>query len=175
MKSTRWIIIKVVVLSLCVQLFGVPEMVPAADDTMVLASSSDPMGNNSAPDFELEDLEGKKFRLSQYKGKRDILLYFWATWCPQCVASRPQIASIRERKPSSELDIFGINVGAGDSLARLKRFQKGHPVSWPILFDADGMVTETYGVQGIPLYILIDKNGEIVYRGHELPEPKYLQ
>lgn len=143
---------------------------------VALASFHPPEPGHPAPDFELKDLEGKTFSLSEFRDQKPVLLYFWATWCPHCVASRSRIAKIREDVPRSDLEILGINVGAGDSLERLKRFQKGHPVSWPMLYDEDEKVTEAYQVQGIPLYVLVNKAGVIVYRSHELPDPeKYLQ
>lgn len=163
------IVKSIVAFFIAVQLCGVLGIALASDDTLVLASSTPAQSENAAPDFELKDLDGKSYRLSQFQGERPVLLYFWATWCPHCVSSRPRIARIRENTPASELEILGINVGSGDSLERLKRFQKGHPTSWPILYDADEKVTQRYEVQGIPLYVLVDKKGEVVYRGHELP------
>lgn len=139
------------------------------------ASLAEAASDRLAPDFALKDLEGNVVRLSRFNGKKAVLLYFWATWCPHCVASRPDIAAIREKVPESDLQILGINVGAGDSLQKVQRFQKGHPTSWPILYDADQQVAQSFGVQGIPLYVLVNKKGEIVYRSYELPDPgKYL-
>jgi peroxiredoxin len=130
-----------------------------------------------APDFELSDLNGSSVRLSKFKGDRPVLLYFWATWCPYCIAAKPQIAQLREKFAQKEMEIFGINVGEGDSLERLKRFQEGHPVTWPILYDTGGKVSRTYHVQGIPLFILVDKEGNVVYRSTSPPaNPReYLQ
>lgn len=141
---------------------------------MLLASAANTAAGKPAPDFELKDLDGNVLRLSQFNGKKTVLLYFWATWCPHCVASRPDIAALREKVPESELQILGINVGAGDSLQKVQRFQKGHPTSWPILYDADEKVTQSFGVQGIPLYVLVNKKGEIIYRSHELPDIRKL-
>ena len=141
---------------------------------MRLASAADAASGKLAPDFELKDLDGNVLRLSQFNGKKSVLLYFWATWCPHCVASRPDIAALREKVPESELQILGINVGAGDSLQKVQRFQKGHPTSWPILYDADEKVTQSFAVQGIPLYVLVNKKGEIIYRSHELPDIRKL-
>ena len=141
---------------------------------VLLASAADAAPGKHAPDFELKDLDGNVLRLSQFNGKKSVLLYFWATWCPHCVASRPDIAALREKVPESELQILGINVGAGDSLQKVQRFQKGHPTSWPILYDADEKVTQSFGVQGIPLYVLVNKKGEIIYRSHELPDIRKL-
>ena len=72
-------------------------------------------------------------RLSKFKGERPVLIYFWATWCPYCITVRPDVLKLREKTGPSEMEILGINVGGTDSLERLKRYQEGHPVSWPIL------------------------------------------
>jgi len=175
-RAPGTIVKSIVAFFIAVQLCGVAGIVCASGDALILASASMPQSERAAPDFELKDLDGKSYQLSQFKGERFVLLYFWATWCPQCIASRPNIARIRENIPSKDLEIMGINVGSGDSLERVKRFQKGHPVSWPMLYDADESVTQRYEVQGIPLYVLVDKKGVVVYRGHELPDLKdYLQ
>lgn len=130
-----------------------------------------------APDFELQDLSGKPVKLSQYRGDRAVMMYFWATWCPYCVAAKPKVAKLRREISEKDMEILGINVGSGDSLERLKRFQEGHPSNWPILYDGDSKVSKLYGVQGIPLFVIVDKDGNEVYRGNGFPEDpmKYLK
>jgi thioredoxin-related protein len=61
-------------------------------------------------------------------------------------------------------------VGEGDSLEKVKRYQEGHPASYPILYDAGSKVARAYRVQGIPMFVLIDKEGQIVYLGNDLPQ-----
>jgi len=168
-KAFRALFIALLVVQLSITAAAAGENAP-----MLLASAADAASGKLAPDFELKDLDGNVLRLSQFNGKKSVLLYFWATWCPHCVASRPDIAALREKVPESELQILGINVGAGDSLQKVQRFQKGHPTSWPILYDADEKVTQSFSVQGIPLYVLVNKKGEIVYRSHELPDLRKL-
>jgi cytochrome c biogenesis protein CcmG/thiol:disulfide interchange protein DsbE len=147
-------------------------------DTIVLAAL---FGSDAkkfpAVDFELPNLNGSTVRLSKFRGERSVLIYFWATWCPYCISVRPEIAKLREKMGPSEMEILGINVGGTDSLERLKRYQEGHPVSWPILYDSDGKVSKAYGVQGIPLFVLVNKEGNVVYRDNEPPSDvrKYLQ
>jgi peroxiredoxin len=129
-----------------------------------------------AKDFQLKDLDGSLVRLSDYKGKQAVLLYFWATWCPSCVAVKPQVAKLRADLSRDSLEILGVNVGTGDTLEKLLQYQKGHPASYPILYDDGGKVSRAYQIQGIPLFILIDKEGAVVYRDHQLPAniQKYL-
>lgn len=123
----------------------------------------------SAIDFELKDLNDAPIRLSQFRGKSYVLVYFWATWCPYCLAMKPEIMKIRERIPAQELEILAINVGGGDSIERIKKYQEGHPVPYPVLYDANGGVTRAYQVQGIPLFLLVNKEGNIVFKDNTLP------
>lgn len=123
----------------------------------------------AAPDFELKDLNGASVRLSAYKGTKSVLLYFWATWCPYCIQAKPQIAKLRDSISPGEMEILGVNVGGGDSLEKLRKYQQGHPVSWPVLYDENGSAVKAYQIQGIPLFVLINKQGNIAYRGNVLP------
>lgn len=134
------------------------------------AAAPEAESKEPAPDFNLKDLNGTSVQLNKFKGEKPVLLYFWATWCPYCVAAKPQIAKIREEFAPSQLEILGINVGQGESLEKIKRYQQGHPVSWPILFDEGSKVSRTYQVQGIPLFVVVNKAGNITYRGNALPE-----
>jgi len=60
-------------------------------------------------------------------------------------------------------------VGRGDSLARVKKFQEVHPAPYTVVYDGEGKAVRAYHVQGIPHFILVDKNGLVKYSGSELP------
>ncbi len=120
-------------------------------------------------DFDLPTLNGERVRLSAYRGKKPVLLYFWAIWCPSCQAAKPEVVKLRQKTSEDKLEILGINVGSGDSLERVQRYQQAHPVPFKILYDAEGSATKAFDVRGIPLFVVVDKNGEIVYRDHQLP------
>ncbi|MCE5333618.1 MAG: TlpA family protein disulfide reductase [Desulfobacteraceae bacterium] len=133
------------------------------------ASAAAPQDGKAAPDLELQDLTGNKVALGSYKGKTPVMLYFWATWCPYCLSARPGVVKLRNEIPKSSLEILAVNVGGGDSLAKVKRFEEAHPAPFKVLFDAEGKAVRAFAVQGIPLFVIIDKNGNIVYRANELP------
>ena len=124
----------------------------------------------NALDFELKDLSGETVKLSSYQGQKPVLIYFWATWCPYCLAVKPKVAELRQKVSPSALEILGVNVGGSDTLERLKRYQEAHPAAYPILFDGDQLAARAYHVQGIPTFILVDKQGKIVYKGNSPPE-----
>jgi peroxiredoxin len=127
-------------------------------------------GKGPATDFEIQDLNGATVKLSQYKGEKNVLLYFWATWCSNCTLVKPDLIKIRHSIDESKLEVLGINVGTGDTLERLRKYQEANPVPWKILFDGDQKVTRSYKVQGIPFFVLIDKEGSVVYQGTMPPE-----
>ncbi|HBZ55728.1 MAG TPA: hypothetical protein DEO88_09995 [Syntrophobacteraceae bacterium] len=123
----------------------------------------------TAKDFQLKDMSGSLVRLSDFRGKRAVLLYFWATWCPGCIAVKPAVAKLRLAVSTDRMEILAINVGAPDSLERVMQYQKGHPSTYPVLYDGAGEVSTAYQVMGIPLFILVDKDGSVVYRNSTLP------
>jgi peroxiredoxin len=135
------------------------------------------VSRSPATDFQLMDTDGSPVKLSDYKGKQSVLLYFWATWCQACMAVRPQVAKLRSQIGRDKVEILGINVGEGDSLERVVLFQKGHPAPYPILYDDGSKVSKAYRVQGIPAFILIDKEGYVVYRDFRPPSDitRYLE
>ncbi|MCL5405579.1 MAG: TlpA family protein disulfide reductase [Deltaproteobacteria bacterium] len=122
-----------------------------------------------APDFTLPSLNGTMVSLNQFKGQKPVLVEFFATWCHFCRAIHPQIVKLRESVPESKLAIVAIDVGSGDSLERVKLYVKNHPSPFTVLYDKGSIVTRTYGVEGIPHIVLVDKNGNIKYQGSELP------
>jgi len=123
----------------------------------------------SANDFQLKDLNGSPVRLSDYKGKQPVLLYFWATWCSACKTVKPDISKLRSEIGRDKMEILAINVGHIDTLEKVMQYQKAQPVPWTVLYDDGGKVTDAYQVRGIPLFVLINKEGSVVYRSNSLP------
>ncbi|HOJ09887.1 MAG TPA: TlpA disulfide reductase family protein [Clostridiales bacterium] len=110
-----------------------------------------------APDFELVDLEGKKVKLTDYRGKV-VFLNFWALWCPFCVQEMPDLNSANKKFLEGE-DAVIITVNSGDSADKVKEFMKEKKLSLPVLLDTDGSISNAYGVSGIPITFIIDSEG----------------
>jgi peroxiredoxin len=125
--------------------------------------------STDAPDFSLKDLKGSTVSLSQFKGQKPVLLYFWATWCHYCQAVRPSVVSLRKATSGTDIEIIAIDVGSGDSLNKLKRFEEADPAPYTVLYDTDSKVTRSYHVEGIPHFVLLDKTGAVKYTGNQLP------
>jgi peroxiredoxin len=153
-----------IVFSLTLSLLCTPTFVSAAAEQKPAASEE-----SAAPNFQLPDLNGTTVDFAKIKGQKPVLLYFWASWCSYCMAVRPAVVDLRNAVPQNDLEILAINVGVNESLEKVKRYQQAHPAPFTVLYDADSKVVHQYQVQGIPLFVLLDKSGAVKYRGNELP------
>lgn len=111
-----------------------------------------------APDFTLPDLDGKPVALSSLRGKR-VLINFWASWCPPCVAeTQDLIAAYRELQGKN---VAFVGVGTDDSVANLSQFAKNNAIPYLIVTDEDGKVSGAWGVLGLPMTVILDEQGVV--------------
>jgi cytochrome c biogenesis protein CcmG/thiol:disulfide interchange protein DsbE len=94
----------------------------------------------TAHDFALNDSEGVRIRLSDYKG-RVILLNFWATWCKDCVLEIPWFIESQERYKDSGLSVIGVSIDEG--WKPVKAFIEEKKVNYPIVLDTEGLRKDT--------------------------------
>ena len=121
-----------------------------------------------APDFTLNDLQGRKFRLSGNKGK-PVLLVFGATWCPFCREEIPHLKDIYAAYGKKGLVLVGIDIQ--ESRAKVSAFANNYKLPYGLLLDEKAEVAKNYGVQGIPMLVLIDREGRILCRQCSTVEP----
>jgi peroxiredoxin len=117
-----------------------------------------------APDFTLKTLDGSKVTLSDYFGKKVVMLEFWATWCNICVAEIPSIIKNYEKFKDQGFEILAITLQSGDD-AEIAKVVEEHGITYPILIDERLKVaTKIYGLAGpIPLKVVIDVYGIVRY------------
>jgi len=118
-------------------------------------------------DFTLKSNQGKNIRLADLRGQV-VMLNFWASWCGPCRQEMPLLDKIYQRYSPAGFTLLGVNNDV--SIANADQFLKGREVSFPIIYDLDGKVRDSFKqYKGIPLSIFIDCNGEIanVHSGYE--------
>ena len=116
--------------------------------------------------YTLKDMNGADVRLSDFKSKV-LLLNFWGTWCAPCRDEMPLLAQLHTRYEPLGFTMVGVNVEP-DSAAAVARL-KGVAADFPIVFDTTGKVAESFGVQGMPSSVLLDRKGQVryVHRGYK--------
>jgi thiol-disulfide isomerase/thioredoxin len=124
-----------------------------------------------APPIAGLDVDGRPVSLADLKGKV-VLVDFWATWCPPCVASIPALNTLAQKHRDQGFVILGINVDAmhedvkdaKTALPVVRRFLIKHGVSWTNLLNGKGAgdFATAYGVEEIPANFLIDRGGKVI-------------
>jgi peroxiredoxin len=109
-----------------------------------------------APDFSLNDLDGKVVHLSDFTGK-PVMINLWASWCIPCQDEMPELEKIYEQYNTSGLVILGVNVTSQDHIQDVKEAVKKYQITYPILLDESGLVSGLYHMYGIPVSYFIDK------------------
>ncbi|MFC1523177.1 TlpA family protein disulfide reductase [Thermodesulfobacteriota bacterium] len=109
-----------------------------------------------APDFTLQDTEGKTWQLTDLRGKV-VFVNFWATWCPPCREEMPSMGALA--KSLSQEPFIMITVLSNDNPAMAKKFLQKINVSLPVLVDTEDRASRAYGVTGIPETFIIGPDG----------------
>ncbi len=117
-----------------------------------------PDTRKTAPDFNLRDSRGASITLSHYKGKV-VLLDFWATWCTGCKVEIPWYMEFQSKYKHGGLSVIGVSMDE-DGWKSVKPFLKEHPISYSVVVGNPDL-GKLYGVDSMPMTLLIDRNGEI--------------
>lgn len=117
----------------------------------------------AAPDFTLNDLSDKSVKLSDFRGKT-VVLVFWASWCPDCRAEIPQLKSMWASSDPAKVKF--VSVSFDREYETFRNFVSDQELPGVQLFDPAGKKDSTigaaYGVQWIPSLYVIDPEGKVV-------------
>jgi len=111
-----------------------------------------------APDLAVQDIAAKTVKLSEFRGK-PVVLVFWATWCAPCLEEVPNLIKLREAVPPEKLAIIGLSREPAD---KIKPFAEKYGISYTLASVGDQSLGEPYdSVTSIPTTFFIDKQGLI--------------
>ena len=113
-----------------------------------------------APDFTLQTLDGQTISLSSLRG-RPILINLWASWCPPCKSEMPAFEKVYNDYKNQGFVILAINATNQDTLTNASEFVSQNQLTFPILLDSDGQVSQNYQLRSLPTSFFVDKSGVI--------------
>ena len=126
----------------------------------------------TAPDFALEDLHGRRVALSDFRG-RVVLLVFWQSTCPDCNLALPDVRSLWKRYQNRGVVLVGVNLDY--ELEWALRYIEANGYSDQITlrqsYDAAMSVVQLYKVPYVPYVLLLDRRGVIRFAGVYPPLP----
>ena len=128
---------------------------------------------NVAPAFTLQDQNGKKVSLKDFKGKKNVVLYFYPkAMTPGCTV---QACGLRDsKKDLAKLNSVALGISP-DPVARLKKFDDKEDLNFVLLSDEDHAIADKYGVWGLKKFMgrefmgiirttfVIDINGKLAH------------
>lgn len=131
---------------------------PAGAHEDTSANAVSPLVGKPAPDFKLDALAGGQTSLSELKGSV-VVVDFWATWCPPCRASMPHLNKMYEENKASGAKVFAIN--CKEDKKDVQDFAQQNKLTVPILLCTSDELMQAYQVSGIPLTVIIGKDGKV--------------
>jgi thiol-disulfide isomerase/thioredoxin len=128
------------------------------------------LNGKAAPNFTLQDLDGKKISLANYKG-HPLVVDFWATWCGPCQIEIPWFEKLHDEYAGQGLEILGVSADDLDKDDPAKLFTEKRDISdfvskmhmnYPVLIDAESIEDAWGGLDALPATFFIDRNGKVV-------------
>jgi peroxiredoxin len=116
-----------------------------------------------APNFKLENIDGKIIELSKEIGDGPIIISFWATWCKPCIEELSQYKIIFKEYKSKGLKIFAISTDNEKTAAKVRPFVKSKKYPFTVLLDPNSETAREYYVSTVPYVVILDKLGNIAY------------
>jgi cytochrome c biogenesis protein CcmG/thiol:disulfide interchange protein DsbE len=141
---------------------------PASAPNASADAQAQPLKGKPAPQFTLQDLNGKKVSLADYKGKA-VLLNFWATWCGPCKVEIPWLIKLRDQYKDQGFEVLGIESDNYDTdpkafaeyKAGVVKSATGLAINYPVLLGGDSISQPYGGLDGLPNSFYVDRDGVV--------------
>ncbi len=113
----------------------------------------------AAPDLAFRDIHGTEHKLSEYIGKK-VIIIFWATWCPPCNAEIPELIELRKEIGEDKLGMIALS---NEPMATVKPFAAEKGLNYTVAAEITDLPEPFADVRGIPSAFYIDTKGIIQF------------
>jgi peroxiredoxin len=121
------------------------------------------MVGRRAPDFSLESLNGQKVSLADFRGKKMVVVSFWASWCGPCRMEMPALRDYYKKNQEHWDDFEVVAIDTNDERSEAATFALSERLPFPVVLDPSGTISDLYGVQAIPAMFIVGKDGIVKY------------
>ena len=121
--------------------------------------SDSALDGSVAPDFGLKALDGTEVKLSNYRGKKTVVLAFWASWCGPCRMEMPLLESFYRKNRGHNVELLAVSIDRDPGAAR--RYAEANRLPFPVLLDDSNQAAEAYQAYGIPVVFVVGSDGKV--------------
>ena len=133
----------------------------SGEDLFDALGISKPLKEIVALDFAAQSLDGKRVKLSDFRGKV-VFLNFWATWCGPCKSEVKDIDKLHDTLKNEAFAVVAVDLREDKRI--VSAFMAREKLDFPVYLDPDGDIAALYGVSGIPTTYIVDPDGRVAGR-----------
>jgi thiol-disulfide isomerase/thioredoxin len=133
----------------------------------VLLRAQDVIGipvGETPPAVTLESLSGDSVALSQWIGKKPVIVEFWATWCPICAELLPRMEAAQQ-KYGDRAEFLVVAVAVNQSKNTVRRHLEKNPMPFTFLWDGNGAAVRAFQAPSTSYIAVLDAKGRVTYTG----------
>lgn len=113
--------------------------------------------------------DGKQVSIAQLSAEKPLLVYFWASWCGICKLTSPSVSELS----ASGYNVMSVAIRSGDD-TRLAKGMAVKGYDFPVINDPDGKISQQWGVNVTPTFVIYDKGEMVSYTSGWTSKPGLL-
>jgi peroxiredoxin len=121
------------------------------------------LNNHPAPDFSLPSLDNKTIALADFRGRKKLVVSFWASWCGPCRLELPLLRAFYQRNHKSDSDFEFLAISIDEDRDAAEKAAKDAKLPFPVLLDTENKTSAAFHVHAIPSLFIVDRTGTIVH------------